>query len=222
MIAIPRIAWTWYVLIGALVTFAVGLLASLIFRSRARKVVIAAVLLLSLPFCLSFRSVAEEPASTSYCDPNLSPTSPRPDFSAISAAINTAIAQKLPGAVVVIGHGGRVVFQQAYGVRKLAGEPGLDGKPSTAEPMTTDTIFDMASLTKCLVTATAIMQLYEAGKLAFDDPVAKYLPKFAANGKQSVTIRELLTHYSGLPPDVDLKAHGASPRPTRPRASAGP
>ena len=206
LIAIPRIAWTWYVLIGALVTFAVGLLASLIFRSRARKVVIAAVLLLSLPFSLSFRSVAEEPASQAIATPTSVQPQPAPDFSAISAAINTAIAQKkLPGAVVVIGHGGRVVFQQAYGVRKLAGEPGLDGKPSTAEPMTTDTIFDMASLTKCLVTATAIMQLYEAGKLAFDDPVAKYLPEFAANGKQSVTIRELLTHYSGLPPDVDLK-----------------
>ncbi len=71
--------------------------------------------------------------------------------------------------------------------------------------MTKDTIFDMASLTKCLVTATAIMQLYEAGKLQFDDPVAKYLPAFAANGKENVTIRELLTHYSGLPEDIDLK-----------------
>jgi len=80
-----------------------------------------------------------------------------------------------------------------------------DGRPSAAEPMTLDTIFDMASLTKCLATATAVMQLYEAGKLDFDDPVAKYLPEFAVNGKQNVTIRELLTHYSGLPPDVDLK-----------------
>ncbi len=71
--------------------------------------------------------------------------------------------------------------------------------------MTEDTIFDMASLTKCLATATAIMQLYEAGKLQFDDPVVKYLPDFAANGKEKVTIRELLTHYSGLPEDVSLK-----------------
>ena len=71
--------------------------------------------------------------------------------------------------------------------------------------MTEDTIFDMASLTKVLVTATAVMQLYEAGKLQFDGPVAKYLPDFAANGKEKVTIRQLLTHYSGLPPDVDLK-----------------
>jgi SSS family transporter len=240
-IAIPHIAWTWYVLIGALVTFAVGSLASLVFRKRTARRAIATAVLLALsassPFLLSFRSVAEEPAS---------PATAAPDFSAVSTAINAAIAQKkLPGAVVVIGHGGKVVFEQAYGVRKLAGEPGLDGKPSPAEPMTLDTIFDMASLTKCLVTATAIMQLYEAHKLDFDDPVAKYLPEFAApatrpptssaNGatlyqpgaqpqesdrketkraegqtytasdKAKVTIRELLTHYSGLPPDVDLK-----------------
>ncbi len=63
----------------------------------------------------------------------------------------------------------------------------------------------MASLTKCLVTATAVMQLYEAHKLQLDEPVAKYLPEFAATGKQAVTIRELLTHYSGLPEDLDLK-----------------
>jgi uncharacterized protein YbbC (DUF1343 family)/CubicO group peptidase (beta-lactamase class C family) len=197
-LTMPHIAWTWYVLIGALVTFSVGSLASLVFRSHARKAAVAAALLLSLslPVWLSFRSAAEEPASSAT----------GPDFSAVSAAINTAIAQKkLPGAVVVVGHGGQVVFRQAYGVRKLAGEPGLDGKPSAAEPMSLDTIFDMASLTKCLVTATAIMQLYEEGKLAFDDPVVKYLPEFGVNGKEKVTVRELLTHYSGLLPDVDLK-----------------
>ena len=55
-------------------------------------------------------------------------------------------------------------FEQVYGVRKLADEPGLDGTPSPAEPMTEDTIFDMASLSKCLSTATAVMQLYEQGK----------------------------------------------------------
>ena len=71
--------------------------------------------------------------------------------------------------------------------------------------MTEDTIFDMASLTKVLVTTTAILQLYEQKKLDLDTPVARYLPAFAANGKQNLTIRELLTHYSGLPPDIDLK-----------------
>jgi len=201
-LAIPHIAWTWYVLIGALVTFAVGSLASLIYRHRVIKPAVATTVLLALtfssPFLLSFRSEAQESASPVQAA--------APDFSAVSAAINTAIAQKkLPGAVVVVGHGGKVVFRQAYGVRKLAGEPGLDGKPSTAEPMTLDTIFDMASMTKVMVTSVAVMQLYEAGKLAFDDPVVKYLPEFGVNGKEKVTVRELLTHYSGLPPDVDLK-----------------
>ena len=127
------------------------------------------------------------------------------DFSAVSAAINTAIEQKkLPGAVVLIGHDGRVVFEQAYGVRKLAGE--IAGPSDlNAEPMTTDTIFDMASMTKVLVTATAVMQLYEEHLFGLDDPVVTYLPEFGVNGKEHVTIRELLTHYSGLPPDVDLK-----------------
>ena len=64
-----------------------------------------------------------------------------------------------------IGHGGKVAFHQAYGSRKLAGEPGLDGLPAPAEPMTEDTIFDLASLTKSLATATAVMQLYEQGKV---------------------------------------------------------
>jgi CubicO group peptidase (beta-lactamase class C family) len=123
--------------------------------------------------------------------------------------VNDAIAaHRLPGAVVVIGHGGKVVFHQAYGSRKLAGEPALDGSPAPAEPMTEDTIFDMASLTKCLATAIAIMQLYEQGKIQFDDPVQKDLPEFnTANVPQraEVTVRMLLTHTSGEPGDVELK-----------------
>jgi SSS family transporter len=210
-VTMPKVAWTWYVLIGALVTFAVGSLASVLFRKRTARRAIANVALLALslssPFLLSFRSVAEEPASQAPAPPIITTSNATaPDFSAVSTAINAAITQKkLPGAVVVIGHGGKVVFEQTYGVRKLAGEPGLDGTPSPAEPMTIDTIFDMASLTKCLVTATAIMQLAEAGKVDVDAPVAKYLPEFGVNGKEKVTVRELLTHYSGLPPDVDLK-----------------
>ena len=102
-----------------------------------------------------------------------------PDLPTVSKLINDAIAaHRLPGAVVVIGHGGKVVFKKAYGVRKLAGEQGLDGSRAPAEPMTEDTIFDMASLTKPLATATAVMQLYEQGRVQFDDPVQKYLPDF--------------------------------------------
>ena len=117
-------------------------------------------------------------------------------FSTIDQLVGQAIAEhRLPGAVVEIGHNGKVVFRKAYGERSL--EP-------TREPMTADTIFDMASLTKCLMTATATMQLFDQGKLRFNDPVSKYLPEFAANGKEDITIRQLLTHYSGLPPDLSL------------------
>ena len=131
------------------------------------------------------------------------------DFATVSKLMNDAIAaHRLPGAVVVIGHGDKVVFHQAYGSRKLADEPGLDGSPAPVEPMTEDTIFDLASLTKSLATATAVMQLYEQGKVQFDDPVQQYLPDFnTANDPQraKVTVRMLLTHTSGETGDVDLK-----------------
>lgn len=148
--------------------------------------------------------------------PTVSRTPPRvadpvvtPDFPAVSKAVTSAIAaHQLPGAVVAVGHAGKVVFQRAYGSRKLAGEPGLNGVPGPAEPMTDDTIFDMASLTKPLATATAVMQLYEQGKVAFDDPLQKYLPEFNATNdpqRARVTIRMLLTHTSGTTGDVELK-----------------
>jgi CubicO group peptidase (beta-lactamase class C family) len=134
------------------------------------------------------------------------------EFATVSKLMNDAIAERrLPGGVVVIGHGGRVVFHQAYGSRTLAGDPALDGSPAPAEPMTEDTIFDIASLTKCLATATAVMQLYEQGKVAFDDPVQTYLPDFnTANDPEraKVTVRMLLTHTSGVAGDegdVNLK-----------------
>lgn len=138
------------------------------------------------------------------------PPEPAPavDFGRVSKLMNDAIAaDKLPGAVVVVGHGGNIAFHQAYGSRKLAGEPGLDGSPAPAEPMTEDTIFDLASLTKSLATATAVMQLYEQGKVRFDGPVQQYLPDFnpANNPRRSeVTVRMLLTHTSGEAGDVNL------------------
>ena len=103
----------------------------------------------------------------------------------------------IPGAVLIVGHDGQVVYRKAYGSRAL--EP-------RHETMTVDTVFDVASLTKVIVTATAVMQLVEQGKIRLNDTVAKYLPEFAANGKDEITIRQLLTHFSGLEPDLDLKA----------------
>jgi uncharacterized protein YbbC (DUF1343 family)/CubicO group peptidase (beta-lactamase class C family) len=110
--------------------------------------------------------------------------------------VNEAIAQhQIPGAVLIIGHEGRVVYRKAYGSRAI--EP-------RREAMTLDTVFDCASLTKVVATTTALMQLWEQGKFRMNDPVAKYLPEFAQNGKQDITIRQLLVHYSGLPEDLDL------------------
>src|SRR6202012_3842764 len=133
---------------------------------------------------------------------------PTPDFATVSTLMNDAIAAStVPGGVVLIGHAGKVVFHQAYGSRKVAGEAGLDGSPAPAEQMTEDTIFDIASLTKCLATATAVMQLYEHDKVQFDDPVQKYLPDFNAGNdpqRAKVTVRMLLTHTSGEPEDVRL------------------
>jgi uncharacterized protein YbbC (DUF1343 family) len=118
-------------------------------------------------------------------------------LSVVDTIVKKAIAdQQVPGAVVVIGHNGRVVYRKAFGMRSL--EP-------RREPMTLDTIFDMASLTKCMATATSVMRLVEYGQVRLNDPVAKYLSEFGKNGKEEITVRQLLTHYSGLRPDLDLK-----------------
>ena len=207
-VTIPHIAWTWYVLIGAAATFFIGAFASLFLGKRTRNERTAAVTaLLLLCLCLPLAGVAQTTARQASAQGPA--TVPTPDFSAVSALINQGIAEhRLPGAVLVVGHSGRVVFEHAYGDRKLAGEPGLNGKPSPAEPLTENTIFDMASLSKCLSTATSIMQLYEQGKLTFDEPVEQILPAFNPDHdseRAKVTVRMLLTHYSGEPADISLK-----------------
>ncbi|MGC2163917.1 MAG: serine hydrolase [Silvibacterium sp.] len=121
----------------------------------------------------------------------------KPDFSSIDRIISAAIdARKFPGAVVIVGHDEKIVFHKAYGERALVPE---------RLPMREDTIFDMASITKILATSTAAMELYQQGDFRLNDPVAKYLPAFAANGKQDITIRQLMTHYSGLPEGIGLQ-----------------
>ena len=110
--------------------------------------------------------------------------------------INDAITQgQIPGAVLVVGHDGQVVYRKAYGSRAI--EP-------RRQAMTLDTVFDCASLTKVVATTTAIMQLWEQGKFRMNDPVARYLPEFGQNGKQDIAIRQLLVHYSGLAEDLNL------------------
>jgi len=110
----------------------------------------------------------------------------------ISLAIEN---HEVPGATLIVGHDGQVIYRKAFGQRSL--------EPARAA-MTVDTVFDLASLTKVVATTTAVMQLVEQGKIRLNDPVAKYIPEFAQNGKADIAIRDLLTHYSGLPPDLDL------------------
>jgi uncharacterized protein YbbC (DUF1343 family)/CubicO group peptidase (beta-lactamase class C family) len=114
----------------------------------------------------------------------------------IDTLVEQAIEEKkLPGAVVVVGHREAIVYEKAFGARAVV--------PSV-EPMTLDTVFDAASLTKVVATTTAVMMLVEQGKIRLTDRVASFIPEFARYGKGDVTIRQLMTHTSGLRPDVDL------------------
>ncbi len=113
----------------------------------------------------------------------------------LDAVIGAAIARgELPGAVCLVGYKDRILHRKAYGQRAI--EP-------NREPMTLDTIFDAASLTKVVATTSSIMRLIEDGKVRLGDRVTAYLPGFQG-GKSEITIRNLLTHYSGLRPDLDL------------------
>jgi uncharacterized protein YbbC (DUF1343 family)/CubicO group peptidase (beta-lactamase class C family) len=156
-----------------------------------RRLLSAVLLSAILPVLLSAHASAQE-----------TPASPEPaqhaGFANIDAIMNRAVAEgNIPGGVVLIGHNGKVVYRKGFGWRSV--EP-------ARESMTLDTVFDLASLTKCVATTTAMMQLFEAGRVRLNDPVSAYLKDFAQNGKQDITIRELMTHYSGLPPDLDLAA----------------
>ncbi len=118
------------------------------------------------------------------------------DFSAVDALVQEQVNdQAITGAVLLVGHDGNIVHQKAFGYRALT---------PRREPMTLDTIFDLASLTKVVATAPSIMRLVQFGQLRLDEPVAHFIPEFGANGKDNVTVRQLLTHYSGLRPDLDL------------------
>jgi len=103
----------------------------------------------------------------------------------------------IPGAVLVVGHNSHIVYRKAYGSRSLV---------PTRQPMMPDTIFDVASLTKVAATTPCLMKLFEEGKLRIDDPVTKYLPEFLG-GKSDITIRLLMTHFSGFQPDFELGPH---------------
>ena len=123
-------------------------------------------------------------------------TANSPNLAVLDSIVLDAIHDRqIPGAVLLVGHDGKVIYRKAFGNRAL--EP-------RREPMTADTIFDIASLTKVVATTTAVMQLVQKGEVRLNDPVAKYIPEFADNGKGEITVRNLLTHFSGLREDFDL------------------
>jgi uncharacterized protein YbbC (DUF1343 family)/CubicO group peptidase (beta-lactamase class C family) len=116
------------------------------------------------------------------------------------ASIDGVVAEsinkhELPGAVVLVARRGRVVWRKAYGSRAVLPE---------REAMTSDTIFDLASLTKVVATATSIMKLVERGQIRLSDPVTLYLPELKSESRDRITIEQLLTHRAGYAPDFDL------------------
>jgi uncharacterized protein YbbC (DUF1343 family)/CubicO group peptidase (beta-lactamase class C family) len=104
-------------------------------------------------------------------------------------------AQLLPGAVVLVGRAEATLYEKAFGQRAVS---------PLSEPMTVDTIFDLASLTKVVATTSAVMKLIEQGRVRLNDSVASLVPGFERHGKGDITVRHLLTHVTGLRPDVDL------------------
>ncbi len=133
-----------------------------------------------------------------------------PRWAQIDAVVQEEIqAGHLPGAVVLVGQGDRILYHKAFGLE--VAEP-------FQEPMRKDTVFDMASLTKPIATAAAVLVLVDRGALDPNDLVGKYLPAFACNGKENVRLRHLLTHTSGLPAYTDandLKTRYGNPCPDK-------
>ncbi len=113
------------------------------------------------------------------------------DFTAVDEALRDAVASgEIPGAVVLVGRGDQILYLEAYGHREV--DP-------VFRPMTTDTIFDIASLTKPFGTALAVMSLVERGRVKLDAPLGRYLKEFRGRAFEHVTIRRILTHTAGLP-----------------------
>src|SRR5690606_12040645 len=113
----------------------------------------------------------------------------------VTAGLGSGPADRYPGAVVLVAKDGVVVKHTAYGHAQTH-----DGREALAEPvpMTLDTVFDLASVTKVMATTAAVMRLVEEGRLDLDAPVSQWVPRFTGGGKDAVTPRHLLAHTSGL------------------------
>lgn len=105
-------------------------------------------------------------------------------------------AGEFAGCVVAIGYEGKLVWLEAYGDRQV--------EPSRL-PMEVDTLFDMASLTKPIATATSVMILVEQGKIRLRDPLVKHIPDLVGKGTEGITVEQLLTHHAGYVPDNSIK-----------------
>src|SRR5260221_4977595 len=165
-----------------------------------RKIVGLAPVLIFLSSSLVASPVQTPPAqkktTQKKAKPEQEPAKPIANFAPIDTLVQEKIDdQSVTGAVLAVGHDGRIVHQKAFGLRAPSPRP---------EAMTGDTIFDLASLTKVVATTPSVMRLIQYGQVRLDEPVAHYIPDFGMNGKDAVTVRQLLTHYSGLRPDVDL------------------
>ncbi len=123
----------------------------------------------------------------------------------IDAAVAEAIAKgEVPGVVLLVGRRGQVVLRKAYGARALV---------PAREPMTVDTVFDLASLTKVVATAPSVMALVERGAVKLSDRVVTHLPAFGGGGgeREKVTVEELLLHRGGLPADDPMSLYLGTP-----------
>jgi uncharacterized protein YbbC (DUF1343 family)/CubicO group peptidase (beta-lactamase class C family) len=157
------------------------------FYNRVMKQFVVAMLM-----ALSIAPFAAQSSAPQSADPSLQ----LKNLDGIEPLVRQAISEKkLPGAVVLIGRRERTLYENAIGNRAVV---------PAAEPMTFDTIFDLASLTKVVATTTSVMMLVEEGKIRLSDRVSSFIPGFERYGKADITVRHLMTHLSGLRPDVDL------------------
>ena len=158
------------------------------------RAVLVILALVSFLAPLSPAQARKKPRKPARPQPAIAKEDPR--FVPVDALVQQEVtSQGITGAVLLVGHDSKIVHEKAFGLRATSPRP---------ERMTVDTIFDLASLTKVVATAPSVMRLVQFGQIRLNDPVSHYIPEFAANGKQGITIRELLTHYSGLRGDLDL------------------
>jgi CubicO group peptidase (beta-lactamase class C family) len=173
----------------------------------ARDLSLAAAVCLAAGVVGDARAAAQSPGSPEHGLPAVEPLRvgmATDRLAAVDRVVRKGITGGgFPGAAVVIGRKGSAVVRRGYGNLEWTGP---------AVPVTTDrTIFDVASLTKVIVTTTATMILVDEGRLRLDAPVRQYLPEFSGTGKDAVTIRMLLTHRSGLPAGRVLFGNAKSP-----------